>query len=268
MKRPSIAIAVCGVLYLALSAAAQTQSSPRGMTKEFQDPWASAQQHMDAKNDAGAEEIILPALDRARQEGNKDAEAEFLRGLGASYQHRSKFHEALNYYGQSLSIRQELAEEAESARLFRGIGEMHALLREDDEAISFLKKADAAYAKLNQASLEAQTLSTLGQVYNRQGRMDESATALTKACRIFQDAKDELHMAECSLVLADLNVRRSEFRDGLEQGFGAMSAFTALKRPDGTAQALDVLGLAFMNMEQPEKALNYYQQGSRGAPID
>ena len=39
-----------------------------------------------------------------------------------------------------------------------------------------------------------------------------------------------------------------------------MSAFTALKRPDGTAQALDVLGLAFMNMEQPEKALNYYQQ--------
>ena len=190
MRRLSLVILVFSVLSVAIDGAAQTQSTPRGITSEFQDAWTSAQEHMDAKDDAGAEQIILPALDRARQHGNKDAEAEFLRELGASYQHRSNFREAMNYYGQSLAIRQELGEEVESARLFRGIGETHALLREDDEAISFLKRADAAYAKLNQTSLEAQTLSTLGQVYNRQGRMEESATALTKACRIFQEARD------------------------------------------------------------------------------
>ena len=246
---------------LAISVAEGFHAQAQQPAPDFAAVKEKGQALIDAKDLEGPEQFFRSASEQAHSAKEPIWEAEFNRLVGETFERRHRNLEAYTFYLKALTILEAAnGPEDQIARLHTGIGWIDHDDRQDDaSAQEHLNKALAGYRELNDKLGEARVLHYLAQVDRRQGRSQDAEHNAVTACSIYQALGRKVFAANCQATLALIYEDRSEYRKALQAAFLALDGHTAPRSAE-RKRDLDVLGNIFMELEQPEKALDDYRQ--------
>jgi len=220
------------------------------------------QKAFDSGGDRG-ESIALAGTATARTNGDRSAEAHWLRMTGASFERRGDFRKAREFYEQSLAIRRELKQPPEIILLTRGIGFVCYNMRDYPAMHRYLDEAIQLASSHGEPVAEGFAWHLKGMSEQNQQRLPQAAEAFARALDRYAagGAAGQSGVGQVHVALARLHIDRSEFPAALREGFESLRILRTLpRRESDVAAALDAIGTVFHHLEDPRKALDYYRQ--------
>jgi serine phosphatase RsbU (regulator of sigma subunit) len=161
-------------------------------------------------------------LEKARSKNLKKWESKALNTIGASYQVRGNFLKAIEFYQQSLKIREQLGDT-------RGV---------------------------------SSSLANIGSIYISIGEFEKALYYQQKSLSIFEQQGDKAGMASSLNNLAVIYKNREDFQKALEYNQRSLDLYRELNDKQGIAACHDNIGGIYSNMGQHQKALEYQIKGS------
>jgi CheY-like chemotaxis protein len=252
---------------------------------------------------ADAEAAANKALDLAKTERLRTCIADALDVLGNVATARKDYTAAMEFFIQSLDIRDQTSDRVGSAIAKSHIGRVFLL--QDDEKSAFknfqaalqvleaaknesalaevhknlgdlyLKqkiygKATEAYEQAMNGWSNAQELTKaaemahfLGNITKETGSNDAALTYFQASINLHRAANDEAAMGDDQLSIAQIHAARGDDDLALEQLAAALSTFRNLNAPFGEAKTLTALGQLAMKKGQSGEAIKHFEQVAR-----
>lgn len=215
-----------------------------------------------------AMEWYQDALKQAREKGDQHWEAEFFRAIGEIHQRQNDFAAALPWYEDSLKIREALHQDSKIAYMLVGTGLANMELGHLKEAKDRLERGRDLNHKLGDRKLEANALTMLVQIANKEHELDKADRLLAEALAIYRELDYPSGLVHCHALGAELLAGKSLYHDALKEAFAAVDlakTITGLPREDmidvgkNHAKALEIIGDIYQRTMQPARSLQYYQ---------
>jgi serine phosphatase RsbU (regulator of sigma subunit) len=162
-------------------------------------------------------------LEKARELRLKKWESKALNTIGASYQVRGNFIKAIEFYQQSLKIREQLND-------IKGV---------------------------------SSSLANIGSIYISIGEFEKALSYQLKSLDIFERTKNQAGMASALNNLGVIYKNLKDYKKALEYNERGLALYTALSDKQGVAACHDNIGGIYANMGDHRKALEYLEQGCK-----
>jgi tetratricopeptide (TPR) repeat protein len=175
------------------------------------------------------------ALDLAVQKNDKATQAMVLGELAGAVQGTGDLHGALSYLHQAKEIRDVIGTDRAVALILRRIGEILDQLGRTEEAVVALRTAADALLDLDRAQ-HGSTLTRLGAVYLRSGRISDAMPLLTTALSIAREFDSPHYEAAALVVLGDAAWHHNNAAKASDRWTAAHTIYSA----SGDPKAADV----------------------------
>lgn len=182
-----------------------------------------------------------------------------------------KFEEAIEVFRAAGDIRGE-------AEVFQTLSFRSFATRDYQEAVDYIRQAQALWHALGDHGREAATLESMANSLGRLGESQEELASLTEALPLRQALGDRWDEANDLDWLGDTYNAMGEFQEALNSYEQALSTFRLAgnSRIDDEHGVLVDLGQVYQELGEPQKALDYYVQaldlarsnGNRGAEME
>jgi tetratricopeptide (TPR) repeat protein len=140
----------------------------------------------------GLQEQML-AVKEARQLGDRSAEVQSIRFLGAMCKDLGRVEEARDCYEQALAAAREVGDRTMETRSLRFLADLHQEQGRTDEAISTYLEVIRLQRQMGTRTAEAITLSNLAILYADCGRMEEASELFDKALEMQSEPMELRH---------------------------------------------------------------------------
>lgn len=204
------------------------------------------------------------ALALARESGSRRGEAETLNNLGVALYGLNQFPEALQKFGESLRLWEELADPWWIATASAGLGIVQIAQGQRDEALVPLNRA----LELRQADGNPDDvpliLGALGSIYRERGEGDKALELYRQALLASHAAEDRRGEANVLQEMAIIYYRRGELQRALEMFTEALELHEVLGNRQQQGWELFYLGKTALYLGDPDRALEFY---GRSLPI-
>ena len=128
-------------------------------------------------------EFCLKAQKRAKENGDRETEAEAASELGLIYSRLCNFNKALEFYENSLKIREELGDEASVASSLNRMGMLSRLTKEYDEALKYYQKSLEIRVRKNLTGAIPWTMLGIASTFEEMGRFPEALEYYQKGAK-------------------------------------------------------------------------------------
>jgi serine phosphatase RsbU (regulator of sigma subunit)/Tfp pilus assembly protein PilF len=220
--------------------------------------------------------------------------------IGITHHNRGEYEEALDYYGQSLAIKQEIGDEMGMASSLGNIGLIHYEKGDYKEAIKYYSMSLEIEKKLGNKEGIAATYNNLGNLYTNQGdyakaieyhtmslkideelgRKDGMASSLNNIGLIYDDQGDMDMALKYYKESLELEEELGE-KKGIAYSYGNIGLFyeaqgdyeqaieyltkslvlrEEIEDKRGVADALNSLGIIYEKLKQYDKGIDYLQK--------
>lgn len=125
-----------------------------------------------------------------KRNGNEKLEAYLYHVMGVAYYKTEKCKEALDWYTQSLWIRQKIKDEKGQSLTQNNIGLVYHKMGLWDDALEYFLRALALKEKINDPTSIGTTLINLSEIYLRKSDFIEASNVLYKALAIYEKLND------------------------------------------------------------------------------
>ncbi|MEB3216051.1 MAG: tetratricopeptide repeat protein, partial [Nostocales cyanobacterium 94392] len=224
--------------------------------------------------------LLLKLVDK-KQVTSKDIqtkESKFLINLANAYElfadstqdstKNQKYDKAIEYYKKAVPIYQKLAPAHDQAYLYGRIAEIYSKQLKHKESIDFYQKSLAIFQSLKDNLQVADTLNYIGLSWSNLGEY-------TKASSYYQQSLMALKLVDSKKVsIQDIKRKESLFLFNLAQAYSQLSKhkealqtyqkllaiFQDLKDNLQVADTLNFIGVAWTNLGEYPKAIEFYQQ--------
>jgi serine phosphatase RsbU (regulator of sigma subunit) len=119
-------------------------------------------------------ELCLKAQKKAKENGDRETEAEVASVLGLIYSRLCNFNKALEFYENSLKIREELGDEDSVASSLNRMGMLNRLTKEYDEALKYYQKSLEIRVRKKLTGAIPWTMLGIASTYEEMGRFPEA----------------------------------------------------------------------------------------------
>jgi len=154
-------------------------------------------------------------LASARTLGDRFAEAEMLKKLGAAYLSLARYDEALEYQHQALAFYRATGDKKNEGDILGNLGITYKTLDRYDEALTCYEQALATCQVTRNRHLEAGTLQNLGNVYLLLGRSDDANARYRTALAIFTEIADHRGQVSCHINIGTVDERLGDYDEAL-----------------------------------------------------
>jgi len=187
----------------------------------------------------------------------KKAASKFWELQGDGSYNKSNYHEAIDFYKKSLKIIKELGDKTAKAFMLNNIGMAYFELKQYEKALEYFREI------VNLEPEEFVYLENLCATLVRLERFGEVEILLKKCFGKFKDieAQGKIYrgLAAIYFLWGEYHEKQKHYQDALDN---YKKAYEIVKKynPQSIGEVLNKIALAYENLAQYEKAINYYQR--------
>ncbi|MCP9456682.1 MAG: CHAT domain-containing tetratricopeptide repeat protein, partial [Nitrospira sp.] len=201
------------------------------------------------------------AITEWRTRDELDRLAEGVATLGVVKENMGAYSEALDAFGQSFELYQELGEPLDMAAQHRRIGRIHYLrLGRYEQARGHFAAALEHYRQRQARRLEAETLYEIGLTYEKSGLYEEADRHYADGRKIGTDLQDPALLATGSLYLANTAWYRGQYQAAFDHLETATREAEQAQDPRLPIMIANTRGLLYWTLNDLDKALVYAEQ--------
>jgi CHAT domain-containing protein/tetratricopeptide (TPR) repeat protein len=194
-------------------------------------------------NYSAALAVLGKSLDLRRAIGAVHATAEALNNIAVVYEAQGSYEQAAKYLRESLVLNDtKVGSQSLVAEIHTHLGELFILQGQFTRATQSLKRSLAISAAGNFKPQAADARYALGRAYIALGQFSAAQLTLND-CLTFRDAAgDRRGRAEVLIELANLDLKRGRFQEGLDRANDAEQQAGLMELPDVQWRALTLIG--------------------------
>jgi tetratricopeptide (TPR) repeat protein/transcriptional regulator with XRE-family HTH domain len=227
-------------------------------------------------HDTEALSINVHALNAARDDGDRAAEAGTLISLGVFHARQGRSDQAADCQRRALALARDIGDQNAQAAALSGLAFVHDWQRRHQQAADCQRQALALYRELGDQAGQATAMQSLGVSYFRQGRYQQAASQLRQALALSGEIGDQHGEVWALASLGDMCYQRSRYADAAGYLRRALTAARTIGDRYMEAEALTRLGEVFHRQGHRDQAAGHYQEavalfreiGDRGGEAD
>ncbi len=150
--------------------------------------------------------LALQWFQHAKQQADLLASDQFqaiaLADLGTTHSAMMQYPEALRFFRQSLSLKQQGSNELSQAVTLNNIGSLYRKMADFAAAIPYFEQAIAIYQQNHKADRVSHTQEELGLVYLEQGNSKQALALFQKVLQVYRDHRDAAGQLRAELLCA------------------------------------------------------------------
>jgi CHAT domain-containing protein len=192
--------------------------------------------------------------------GDREGEANSLRGLGNAHYSLILYQRAIEYHQQSLSITREIGDRKGQVNSLIGLGNAHDCLEQYQQAIEFYEQSLAITWEIADREGEAASLGGLGNAYSSLGKYQKAIEYYQHWLVISQEIENYQGKASALLSLGNVFTLIGEDEQAINQY--QQSLEVSRKRGDYQTElkSLNGLGNVYFYSYKYNQAIKYYQK--------
>ena len=206
-----------------------------------------------------AHAVHSSALHAACQVGDRLAQADSLRHLGAGAWWQSHYAEAEDHFRRALGLYCAAGDQLGEAKTLDNLGLVLSSQGYYEQAITFRGQALAIFQQQADLLGQARTLDNLGAVLQECGRYEEAARNHEQARMLFHQLGDQIAAAMALDNLGTVLYRQGHYQQAAHHHRQAIAALGAVGHRNGKAEALDNLGCALRALGALQEAAACHQ---------
>lgn len=207
----------------------------------------------------------LRILDRAFKEAVEFSDtgsiAIALKYYGILYSSKGNFMQSLEYFFRAEKLFDEVGNKRGIASVLNNIGVVYRDIGDLQYSRDYLKRALALSAELADTFGMSYTLGNLGSVYKLERRYDSALVYLDRAIALKDTLADRSDVAKTLIHKAEIYRNQKKFRESIALLELARLKYDQAKEPRGQADVMISLGITYMDMGIPQKALACLNEG-------
>lgn len=211
---------------------------------------------------------LLPALESYRSRNPQDREIG--RTLGAGYrfwglalQTMGWYSQAIGAYQKAQKVTEELGDRREQAIVLNQMGTIYALLDRPKEAVASHRQAIQMAEALKDLALQAAFHLDLANTHRSSNNTDAQLAALNRALELAHEAGHVNFQIAGRVNLADVYLRRKDYRTALQQADAALKLPGIFEDPGNVAVCQVNRGIALNRLGRSAEGLETLQKGLR-----
>jgi tetratricopeptide (TPR) repeat protein len=183
-----------------------------------------------------------------------------LNNIGYIYQQQGQVKEALDYYGQSLTIQQEINDKPGMATIFNNIGTIYRSRGQVKEALDYYNRSLKICEEINDKRGVAGLLNNMGSIYKDQEQIKEALDYYNQSLKTYQGINEMLGIAVVLNNIGLIYKSQNQLKDALDYFSKGLKIQQQINDKQGIANALNNIGATYQQKQQLNEALNYYNQ--------
>lgn len=214
--------------------------------------------HSDSGNCEEAFGWFRRSLDKAVKSGYREAEAWALGNIGFCEDRMAEFPKAIASYGRTLAIWRELGRVAEQGFTLLNLGTAQFRNRELNSALRSYQDALALQVTARDSAGQAHSLSGIGAIHFQRGELSEALAIFEQALEISRSVRDVDALIQIEANIAAIHLQRGQ----LQRAVDILSRLlgTGDVQPREECSLFQYLGTSYLDLGEPEKALDSYQR--------
>jgi len=196
-----------------------------------------------------------------RQEiGDKSGEGTTLNNISQIYHDRGDYERALRYLEQSLTISQETGNKSVEGATLNNISQIYDAGGDYERALRYLEQSLTIRQEIGDKSGEGTTLNNIGGLYNEIGEKEKSLRYLEQSLTIRQEIGDKSGEGTTLNNISQIYDARGDYKTALRYLEQSLTIRQEIGDKSGEGATLGNIGLAYRRMGDNDKALAYYEQ--------
>ena len=183
-----------------------------------------------------------------------------LMNIGVMLKIRGVYQEALEYYQQSLNIRQRLGNKSGLAIAYVNIGNLHVSAKSDNRALEYFKKAEELYRELEEVYGQAAALNNMALIYRRRKELTTALGFFERALDKYKSIEHSMNISRCYTNIGLIYHDFEDYDRALD--YFALSQVIKNELEDRSGIAANFLYMAdtYTVLGQLERAVSYYNK--------
>jgi tetratricopeptide (TPR) repeat protein len=204
--------------------------------------------------------LLLSAKGREQQFELKKAVANSLNNLGLSNNNQGNILKALEYYEQSLKLRQEINDKTGIALAYNNFAFIYNNQGNIGKALEYYNKSLKLQEEAGNKTGAALTLNNIGAIYHLQDDILKALDCYDQSIKIYEQAGDKRGVATCLINIGGIKLVQKDAVQGLACFTKALKLEEEIGDKQGIAQVLN--NIAFVNEREGniDKALENYKR--------
>jgi adenylate cyclase len=198
--------------------------------------------------------------DFAKTKGLKKQMADALIIQGYSYQIRSDYPKALDYFQRSLKIYEEISDKKAIANSLVNIGQIYISQDEYSIAMDYFQRSLAKYEEISDKKGVVTTLTNIGYIYDNQGYISKALSYFRRGIKVYEEISDEEGIAGVLGDIGYIYMRDGNYSKALEYFHRSLKLYEESNSKYFMSSILIGIGSVYMDQENYLKALEYFQQ--------
>ena len=198
-------------------------------------------------------------LKLARLDKNQDKLSFSLLALGKIYTDLGKKKKALDYFNQSLVIRNAMGDRAGEAGILHNIGSVYDDLGEMYRALGYYNQSLLLWRIVGSQSGEATTLNNIGGIYYDLGEHKKSLDYFNQSLPLRRAVEDKTGEAGTLNNIGMIYYDLGEYNKSLDYFNQSLMLWRMVSNRAGEASTLNNIGLIY-RLSKKQKALDYFNQ--------
>jgi DNA-binding SARP family transcriptional activator/tetratricopeptide (TPR) repeat protein len=239
----------------AVAAYTATHGWPRHTTRLA----ATLFRYLDGGHPTEASAVHTYAWQVAEREGDQDAQAQALIGLGAADMHIGRNAAAADNFDRALTLFRQAGDHTGEARALSNLGNIDQRVGRYTAAADHYGQALTLFRQTGDHTGEARALTNLGNIQQRTGRYELAAEHHSQALHVIRAIGDRNIEAYTLNNLGEAEISLDRHESAAHHHAQALNLFRQIGNRPGEATALDNLGVAHARLGRFTQADNEHQ---------
>jgi tetratricopeptide (TPR) repeat protein len=196
-------------------------------------------------------------LERARSKKLKKWESKALNTIGASFQIKGVYLKAIDYYQQSLTIREQMGDKHEIAVSNANIGSIYISIGEFKKALSYQLKSLKIFNEIGNNNGKASTLNNIGIIYNNLADYYQALAYSMNSLKTYELIGDKQGVATANGNIGNIYSSMGDAEKALEYQLKSLKIAEEIGDVVSASTIRSTIGRSYMQQKQYALALNY-----------
>ena len=183
-----------------------------------------------------------------------------LNNLGIYYKRQGDFEKAIEYYTQSLQIREASGDQKRVATALNNIGNVYKEQGDYDRAMDYYHRSLGIREAIGDKKGHAMSLTTIGVVHSKQGDYEKAEEYYWRSLKLNKEIGYQEGIATSHNNLGASSQARKDYPKAIEHLQKSMEISTRMGDQHGMQTTLNGLGKVYVHLKAYEESMNAYRR--------
>lgn len=190
-------------------------------------------------------------------------ESKALNTIGASYQVKGNFLKAIEFYQQSLKLREKLGDTRGVSSSLANIGSIYISIGEFEKALYYQMKSLKIFEQIGNKAGMASALNNMGVIYNNLSDQTKALDYNLRSLALYKEIGDKQGIAACNDNIGVIYMNMKQYDKALKYQLESYAIDEEIGDKGSTATVLAAIGRTYLKQKKYDLALESALKGKK-----